>query len=277
MINPIELFTGNILIIVPHMDDEVLACGGLIAKLPTKEALHLVYATDGMKSPAPVVPGRDEIKSDLGEVRIQESIKAMALLGVPVDNLLFLRLPEGELRKHVRPLETALLNSIHDIQPDYIFVPFRYDRHPDHLAINQIILRALHQGWIQANIVEYFVYYRSRLLPKRDIRKYILPHHLREFNIEDVAKEKRSALACFVSQTTIFYPWQTRPILTNSLLNEECENPEYFLLYNPSYPNYTIFHGPILWIRIAHRIEPVLQKWKYLVGSYLKRLFRHGV
>jgi hypothetical protein len=39
------------------MDDEALACGGLIAKLPQKERIHIVYATDGMKSPAPIMAG----------------------------------------------------------------------------------------------------------------------------------------------------------------------------------------------------------------------------
>jgi LmbE family N-acetylglucosaminyl deacetylase len=274
MIDPIELFKGALLFIAPHMDDEVLACGGLIARLPNKERIHLVYVTDGMKSPAPVIPGRDMITPDLGKIRVQESIDAMCYFGIPPENLRFLELPESELRKYTHELETALLKAFSELRPNFVFIPFRYDRHPDHLAINQIVTDALHQGMIQAKIVEYFVYYRSRLLPSRDIRKYIHPQHLLKVDIKDVAREKRTALDCFSSQTTIFYPWQTRPILTSSLLDEECENPEYFLLYNREYPKHTIFLGSVLWIRIAHRIEPILQKWKYLASSFLKRLVK---
>jgi LmbE family N-acetylglucosaminyl deacetylase len=276
MADPTEIFKGTILFIIPHMDDEALACGGIIAKLPQKEQIHLVYATDGMKSPAPIMPGKDAINSNLGEVRVQESVAAMRLLGVPQQNLHFFRLPEGELRFHITRLKDHLLAAIAIIRPDYVFIPFRYDRHLDHLAINRVVLDALHQGFFKAQVVEYFVYYRSRLLPKRDIRKYIQPHHLIKIDIKDVSKQKRAALDCFKSQTTIYYSWQTRPILTDSLLEEECQNPEYFLLYNPSFPGSAVFASTVLWIRIAHRIEPVLQKWKYLTGAFIKRLVHHG-
>ncbi|HSG43881.1 MAG TPA: PIG-L family deacetylase, partial [Anaerolineales bacterium] len=75
---PLDLdhLTGTIVIVAPHMDDEALACGGLIAKLPDKQRIHLIYATDGMKSPAPIMAG-DKITHDLGEIRKNESTRAM--------------------------------------------------------------------------------------------------------------------------------------------------------------------------------------------------------
>ena len=259
------------------MDDEALACGGLIAKLPDKGRIHILYATDGMKSPAPIVPGRDFITPDLGEIRVQESISAMTLLGVPIENLHFLRLPEAQLQKHRQKLQSKLQKLIVDIEPDHIFIPFRYDRHPDHLSINQIVSKAYQQGHHQAQIVEYFVYYRWKLLPLRDIRKYIKPQYLIKISIDDVAHVKRMALDSFKSQTTIFYPWQTRPILKSSLLDEECQNPEYFLLHDPANPGTAVFSKAIYWIRIAHRLEPFLQKRKYLLGALFKRVVQNNV
>lgn len=274
MIDPAQQFPGTILIIAPHMDDEALACGGLIAQLPQKDHIHIVYTTDGMKSPAPIVPGRDTITPDLGQVRMNESRAAMATLGLPVENLHFLKLPEAELRKHVPALREALLKAIQRISPDWIFIPFRFDRHPDHLAINRVITQAQKERLFPAHLVEYFVYYRWRLLPKRDVRKYIKPSYLLQVDIELVARKKREALDCFKSQTTIYYPWQTRPILTPVLLDEECQNPEIFLLTEPSVPGSAMFTGLTLWILIAHGLEPRLQKWKYLVGAFLKRAVR---
>ena len=273
----IRLLAGRTVIVAPHMDDEVLACGGLIAKLPHKDGVHIIYATDGMKSPAPIFPGRDKISPDLGKTRMQESIEAMKLLGVPEHNLHFLCLPEARLKKHISPLRNLLSDKIKRIAPQRIFVPFRYDRHPDHLAVNHAIVADIRQGDTQPQLIEYFVYYRWRLMPKGDIRKYIRQQLLFKLEIGDVVQRKRRALDCFTSQTTIYYPWQTRPILTSKLLDEECQNPEIFLVSNDSSSGAAVFSSSVLWIRLVHRLEPFLQRWKYRMGATLKRLLQNHV
>jgi LmbE family N-acetylglucosaminyl deacetylase len=273
----LRLLTGKIVIVAPHMDDEALACGGLIAKLPHKENVHIIYATDGMKSPAPIFPGHDKILPDLGKVRMQESIEAMKLLGIPQRNLHFLCLPEAQLRKHLSSLRNLLRDKIRSIGPKQIFIPFRYDRHSDHLAVNHAIVSEFQQNDIQPQLIEYFVYYRWRLMPKRDIRIYIRPQYLFKLEIKDVAGKKRRALDCFTSQTTIYYPWQTRPILTSVLLDQECQNPEFFLILTDSSAGAAIFSKAVLWIRLVHRLEPFLQRWKYRIGASLKRLLQNDI
>jgi LmbE family N-acetylglucosaminyl deacetylase len=273
----LQLLTGKIVIVAPHMDDEALACGGLIAKLPHKDRIHIIYATDGMKSPAPIITGRDKISPDLGKTRIQESVEAMKLLGVPEHNLHFLGLPEAQLKKHLSSLRNLLGNKIRTIAPRQIFVPFRYDRHPDHLAVNHAIVSDFRQGDMQPQLIEYFVYYRWRLMSKRDIRRYIRPQLLFKLEFGDVAGKKRQALDCFTSQTTIYYPWQTRPILTSLLLDEECQNPEFFLISNDPSAGAVVFSSSVLWIRLAQRLEPFLQRWKYRISATLQRLLQNYV
>jgi len=273
----LQLLTGKIVIVAPHMDDEALACGGLIAKLPHKDRVHIIYATDGMKSPAPIIPGRDEISPNLGKTRMQESTEAMKLLGVPEQNLHFLCLPESQLEKHISSLRNLLSDKIRRIAPSYIFVPFRYDRHPDHLTVNCVVTSELQEGHLRAQVIEYFVYYRWRLMPKRDIRRYIWPEFLFKLEIAEVSQQKRQALDCFTSQTTVYYPWQTRPILTSALLDEECQNPEYFLISNGLVLGAAVFSSSVLWIHLVHRIEPFLQRWKYLAGAYMKRMVQNRV
>ena len=271
-VNPAELFQGTILIAAPHMDDEVLACGGTIVQLPHKEQIHVVYATDGMKSPSPIVPWRDSISPDLGEVRMRESRSAMKYLGVPDENTHFLGLPEAQLKSHIPALRSQLIQLIKQIRPDKILIPFRYDRHPDHLAVNSVITAAYRQGiFPQARLFEYFVYYRWRLLSAKDVRQYIYPQYLQKVDIQEVSAQKRTALDCFKSQTTKFYSWQTRPILTPSLLDEESQNPEIFLKYDPAVEGKAVFSRATIWIQIVHRLEPFLQKWKYQVGAFLYR------
>jgi LmbE family N-acetylglucosaminyl deacetylase len=201
----------------------------------------------------------------------------MKVLGVPEQNLYFLCLPEAKLMKNSSSLRESLRETIKRIRPDFIFMPFRYDRHPDHLAINHAVVTDLENGMLHARTVEYFVYYRWRLMPRGDIREYVKPQFLYKLDITGVAKVKRKALDCFTSQTTIYYPWQTRPILTPVLLDQECQNPEYFLIPNASASGPAVFSGPVLWIRLAHRLEPFLQRWKYLTGAFLKRMFQNRV
>jgi LmbE family N-acetylglucosaminyl deacetylase len=272
-----QVFSGTILIIAPHMDDEALACGGLIARLSQKERIHVICATDGMKSPSPIMPGYDLISPDLGEVRIGESKAAMTFLRVPQKNLFYLRFPESQLKQHLSDLKDALSKLIDLVNPQHIFLPFRYDRHSDHVAINHVVVEMHKQGQFQSRLVEYFVYHRWKLLPKKDIRAYIKPECLIEVDVHGVSRQKRSALDFYESQTTIFYPWQTRPILTSQLLDEESTKPEYFLFYDPSLPGPAVFSRLIPWIRIVHRVEPFLKDWKYLIGAYLKRAMRKNV
>jgi LmbE family N-acetylglucosaminyl deacetylase len=267
----IEHFCGRVLIIAPHMDDEVLACGGLIALLPDKRCIHVAYATDGMKSPAPVLPGRDSVSPDLGEMRRAESEAAMSVLGVAPANLCFFNLPEGELSSHHADLARRSREHLHRVQPDHVLVPFRFDRHPDHLAVNRAVTEALLEGGYRGQVAEYFVYHRWRLLPAKDIRRYLRPDGLLRLDITGVAVQKRAALDCFSTQTTRYYPWQTRPILTPQLLDEECRGPEFFLRYDPASPGGRVFKSAATWIRIAHRLEPRLQKWKYVLQTILQR------
>jgi LmbE family N-acetylglucosaminyl deacetylase len=262
LINPNEFFQGALLIAAPHMDDEVLACGGTIAKLQNKDRIHVVYATDGTKSPAPLFPWIDEVSPDLGAIRMGESRAAMEYLGILMENITFLGLPESKLGSNLQALKRPLKELVTRIRPGHIMLPFRYDRHPDHLALNRVITDICRQDSCQTHLLEYFVYYRWRLLPTGDVRNYIQPQYLLEVDIKAVSNQKRAALRAFKSQTTNFYPWQTRPILNPELLDEVSHGSEFFLRYEPSLQGAKIFTRAIPWIRVVHRLEPFLKKRK---------------
>jgi LmbE family N-acetylglucosaminyl deacetylase len=261
VVDPNEVFRGVILITVPHMDDEALACGGTIARLTDKSRVHLVYVTDGTQAPEPVLPWLGTVSSDLGPARKRESVAAMSSLGVPESNLYFLDLPERHVSKHQQQLSRRLSQLIERVQPDHILTPFRYDRHRDHVALNRVVTAAC-RSLPGVVLSEYFVYYRWKLLPKGDIRRYIQPSELFQVDIAGVATAKRTALDCFKSQTTRFYAWQARPNLTAALLDGVSGEPETFLRSRLSMPGDAILDGPVTWIRLAHRIESPLKRYK---------------
>ncbi len=262
LVDPAKVFQGVLVVTVPHMDDEVLACGGTIAMLPHKECIHFIYATDGSKSPQPVLPWRRRTSTDLSLIRMEEARKALGVLGIPKDNIHFLGLRDGRLRNNSKLLSEMLSELISKLTPAHVMVPFRYDRHPDHLALNRATTQVLQRGNCDADVFEYFVYHRWRLLPGGDVRKYINPGHLIEVNIKGESARKRKALECFKSQTTRFYDWQVRPVLMPQSLNEVSQKPEFFLRHDVSLPAATIFTSSATWISLAHRVEPFLKKKK---------------
>jgi LmbE family N-acetylglucosaminyl deacetylase len=269
--DPDEVFQGVVVVAVPHMDDEVLACGGTIARLTDKSRIHLIYATDGTRSPAPVLPWIDSASPALGAMRVAESRAALNILGVPDENLYFLGFPEARLRNHMAAFGRALIALVKHIKPDHIIAPFRFDRHPDHLVVNRVLTAAVYHDYYRAELTEFFVYYRWRLLRGGDVRKYIDPKHLIAIDIAVESARKRRALECFTSQTIKLYSWQDRPILPKASLDEVCANPERFLRYNPAFPGTSIFTKAHTWIRLVHAIETPLKKQKDRVLALLYR------
>lgn len=258
--DPSQIFDGRCLVAAPHMDDAVLACGGTVSMLAGRAAIRFVYATDGARSPIP--PFSRSADARLPPIRMRETRTALASLGVSPENIQFLGLPDGRLRHHRDRLTEQLAQVLRATTPDHVLVPFRFDRHPDHLALTRCMHAALAVTGSDAVVYEYFVYWRWQLLAQKDVRKYIGAEHLVRVDLEGHAAEKRRALDCFRSQTTRFFAWQTRPILTEQRLSEICRAPELFLRYDPAFPDFAIFPRLRTWIRLVHACEPRLKIWK---------------
>jgi LmbE family N-acetylglucosaminyl deacetylase len=259
---PATLFPGSLLLVVPHMDDCVLACGGTISRLPHKDRIHVVYASDGRASPVHPLPWRRPRTTKLADLRMAEARAALSYLSLPPANVHFLGLPDGRLTHHRSTLEHYLLDLIAQIEPDQVLMPFRFDGHPDHLAVNHAITNLRRRDAFGGELYEYFVYYRWRLLPGRDVRRYLASEQLHLIDITAVAGKKRAALDYFRSQTTCFYSWQARPNLTPHFLDQVCLEPEIFLRYTAETAGAAIFSRAAAWIRLAHRLEPALKKMK---------------
>jgi LmbE family N-acetylglucosaminyl deacetylase len=270
-----ETFGGTLVLVVPHMDDCVLGCGALLAGLPDKTRVHVVYATDGRGSPLPPRGWRGPASADLCPLRMAEARAAMAVLGIATERVYFLNLPDGRLRRHEPALRDGLADLFARIDPHQVLIPFRYDRHADHIAVNHAVMALQAQGTLKAQLYEYFVYYRWRLLPEGDVRRRIRPGHLLQVPVADAA-QKRAALLCFTSQTTRCFAWQTRPNLTPELLDEVTQAPEMFVRYDPAFAGARIFTHATAWLRLAHRLEPLIKLYKdRAVAAWQRRSLNH--
>lgn len=264
LIDPAERFRGRLALVAPHMDDCVLGCGGTLAQLPCGGEVHVVYATDGRASPAPVWPRVNHRASDLAAIRADEARAALGHLGIPLENIHFLGLPDGGLWRQRAVLHEALVMRLGQIRPAHIMLPFRYDRHADHVALNRAVIAACREAGPSASLHEYFVYTRWRLLAEGDVRRYLRPDEIWQVDIEAAAPRKRAAREMFKSQTTRFYPWQSRPNLTPQFLDEVSRTPEFFLRCTDARPGSAVLDRARTWIRVAHWLEPRIKKGKDL-------------
>jgi LmbE family N-acetylglucosaminyl deacetylase len=267
-----QIYKGVILVVAPHMDDEMLACGATLAALPDKRSIHVIYASDGARSPVPDLPWGAQPDPELVPVRMAEAGNALEVLGIPVANATFLGLPDGRLKDHESGLSGQLAAIIGQIRPDHVFAPFRLDRHPDHLAVHRATVNALRAVGSRASLNEYFVYFRWRLLPGGDVRNMIRADLKVCIPVGSREQEKRRALACYTSQTTKYFAWQDRPILAPGNIEEVCTNPECFLRTEAESSDHPVFTGWRLWIACVHVLEPRLKQAKEWARTIWRRV-----
>lgn len=144
---------GRVLIVAPHPDDETLGCGGAIAMLRSHNyPVQVLVVSDGTlshprsrKFPAPV----------LRQLREQETINALNILGVESDKVTFLRLPDGAIADHLDSTMIQVKSYLETIVPTTIFLPWRCDPHPDHRATWGLFDRALLSLPISPRRIEY--------------------------------------------------------------------------------------------------------------------------
>jgi LmbE family N-acetylglucosaminyl deacetylase len=139
------------LIVAPHPDDEVLGCGGTIArKVMAGGELRVVIVTDGGTSHAKFMDTRE-----LVALRKSESRAAIQQLGANPDCCEFLEFPDGELSKHTDAAVERIKTILGSFDPEEIYVPHRADRQPDHESTFKIVQRALQHHGRTVTVYEY--------------------------------------------------------------------------------------------------------------------------
>ncbi|MBR3534003.1 MAG: PIG-L family deacetylase [Clostridiales bacterium] len=124
----------NILVIAPHPDDEVLGCGGTIAKRSAQG--HNVYVCVVTKGCEPL------FHEDFVEQGRDECRRADAFLGVK--DTFFLDFPAAMLEEIPRyKLNDGLLSVVRRVKPDEVYIPHRGDMQIDHKMVVDAAMVAL--------------------------------------------------------------------------------------------------------------------------------------
>ena len=198
------ILAGPILIVAPHPDDETLGCGGAIAALRSIGlTVQILVMSDGTQShPNSVAYPAPKLRA----LRESETRWAMSVLGVDASQITFLGLPDGALpvrgTVEFRIALAQCCDYLAAVVPAVVFVPWRFDPHPDHQATWHLIHSALSQFdsvcTPVARVIEYPIWDWDTL-QRRASKVAIASWRL---DISDTVQLKQRAIAAYRSQTT---------------------------------------------------------------------------
>ncbi|HPW55538.1 MAG TPA: PIG-L family deacetylase [Thermoanaerobaculaceae bacterium] len=161
--------SDRLLVVLPHPDDESLACAGLLQHaLAAGAGVRLLFATDGDNNPwaqraserSLWITARDRAR--FGAIRRGEVLAALAALGLPGKAARFLAFPDQGLTALLMRAATHLLDDLRcevtDFRPTVLVSPSMLDRHPDHSALGVCIAFVLNEIDYAPRHLRFFVH-----------------------------------------------------------------------------------------------------------------------
>lgn len=137
----------NVLVIAPHLDDEVLGCGGVIAKHGSgNDSVYVCFIAHRVYNHV-----YDEEKM---KVEKEHSEKARQILGYK--DTAFLDLPDERLDACIQDIIIPLEKFVDKIKPEVVYSPFYNDNNQDHQAVAkavQVVLRPLAVPYVKRWLV----------------------------------------------------------------------------------------------------------------------------
>jgi len=183
---------ARLVVVAPHPDDEILACGGLLQLAAARaRAPLLVAVTDGEAShPGSLAWPVEKLRA----ARPQETLAALACLGIATLDLQRIGIADGGVTAAEAQLAGRLASLLGP--GDVVVTTWRYDGHPDHEATARACLAAAAQCGTRVLQAPVWGWHWSApgdgAMPLAGARKLALP--------AAVQARKRAAMACFTSQ-----------------------------------------------------------------------------
>jgi LmbE family N-acetylglucosaminyl deacetylase len=213
--------SARLVVLAPHPDDEVIACGGLIAMHAARGGQCLVLAaTEGEASEA----GLDTAAaSQLAARRSDERNAGLACLGANEATVRRLSLPDARLADCHEPLQDALRR---ELRPgDVLLTTWRQDGHPDHEACGRaaaIVAAATGTLLVEAPV---WMWHWAQLddprVPWARMVSLALP--------EAVRRRKQDALAAHRSQLTARSNGEAAVLGNDVVMRMQREHEHYFV------------------------------------------------
>ena len=168
------------MVVAPHMDDEVIGCGGtLLLHRTLNSEVHVVFVSDS--SGAVDDPRR---AGSLREIRRAEMVKVRDLLAL--GSIVELGFPDGSLTSREEAIAVRLAEELRTFRPDQVLCPFPADGHADHQASAAALALATRLAGWNGEVLAYEVW--STLWPNMAV------------DIGAVADEKARLIRMYASE-----------------------------------------------------------------------------
>ncbi len=126
----------NILIFVPHSDDEIVGMGGTLLKLidEGKSIIEVIFTTGEKSHPH----FKEEIISDIRRKEMEKVARK-----IKIKEVIFLNLKEGHINEETKKIVPEIKKYIEKYKPEKIFTLASSETHPDHRDVNNLVLAAV--------------------------------------------------------------------------------------------------------------------------------------
>lgn len=168
----------RVVVLAPHMDDEVIGCGGTLARHIKRGAeITVVFLTDGRSG------GKVSGELEIGSTRKDEARAALAALSIK--RIVFLDAEDGALVA-TPSLADKLRKILAECRPEIVYLPFFLEEHPDHRAATAVLAAAVTGTNLQFLCQGYEVW--TPLFPNCFVR------------IDETIEDKKRSLSHYQSQ-----------------------------------------------------------------------------
>jgi LmbE family N-acetylglucosaminyl deacetylase len=187
----------RLLIIAAHPDDDVLGCGGFLAKYKGKLNVKVVFIAEGTSCRFQNIE-KDSLKIQK-EIDRRNSYGKEALKLLGVNNISFHNLPCGRLDSlPIITINKIIESEIKKFKPEIVMTHSEDDTNNDHRIIFRSTLMATRPGAFPG--LEKLISYEVLSSSEWNFTKVFLPNHFESLQKRHILL-KCKALACFKSET----------------------------------------------------------------------------
>lgn len=197
---PLRLSQKSAMVFSPHQDDETFGCGGMIA-LKREQGIPVVVAflTDGQGASS----AEENAQNQIIQLRKQEAVTALTILGVEPSKICFFDKPDGTLGNLQHEEKQQTIEQIAELlkkyQPEEVYVPHRKDCHRDHEATYELVKEAIAQTGIAVELLQYpvWLFWRSPIFILLKLQDIAAAYNLSTSSVQD---KKNLAISSYRSQ-----------------------------------------------------------------------------